>query len=48
VINFIIGTIYGHPEVEGGKKKNVGILQLINKCDNSPVTENDRVRICVI
>jgi hypothetical protein len=36
--------MYGHPEHEGKPKKNVGVLQLLNKCNQSPITENDKVR----
>lgn len=36
--------MYGHPEHEGKPKKNVGVLQLLNKCNQSPITDNDKVR----
>ncbi|TNV74045.1 hypothetical protein FGO68_gene12534 [Halteria grandinella] len=42
VNNFIIGSIYGYPE-EKGKKKIVGILQLVNKLAvEDPITEYDK------
>jgi hypothetical protein len=43
VNNFIIGSIYGYPE-EKGKKKIVGILQLVNKLSfEDPITDYDKV-----
>lgn len=42
VNNLIIGTIYGW-SADGQKKKNVGILQLVNKNNEEPITDYDRV-----
>jgi hypothetical protein len=40
--NFIIGSIYGYPNPDGSKKV-VGILQLVNKLNQEPITDYDEV-----
>ena len=42
--NFMIGSIYGFPtpNMKEGDKKVVGILQLVNKVNDEPITDYDR------
>jgi hypothetical protein len=41
--NLIMGSLYGHSNT--GKKKPVGILQLVNKNNQEPITDYDKVSL---